>query len=111
MSPPTVTVPLSVMPVEWSLVSCRSPPTSETAISRVVDPLSTSAFPVDPVVFKVTASVSALVEVSNVIVALLALVVKEEVPVTARATVSVILPVVAVTLRFPPTAPSVAALI
>ena len=60
---------------------------------------------------KVIAPVNALVVVLRVISALFALVVKEEVPPTVTARPCVMLPVVAVTFRFPPTAASVAALI
>ena len=54
-------------------------------------------------VFKLTAPVNALVDTSSQMVALFALVVKEEVPVIASAPESVMLPVVAVARRFPPT--------
>ena len=107
--PLTVITPLSV--IESPAVTVKLPPIVDAAMLNAVVPLSIVALPDDPVVLKVTAPVSALVEVFNVIVPLLALVVKDEVPVTARATVSVILPVVAVTLRFPPTVPSVEELI
>ncbi|MBT3515832.1 MAG: hypothetical protein HN474_11035 [Nitrospina sp.] len=53
---------------------------------------------------------NAFVVVSSAIVALLALVVNEEVPVIASAIPCVMLSVVAVIFRFPPTAPSVLAL-
>ena len=93
------------------MVRVRFPPTVDAAISRAVVPLSIVALAEDPVVLNVTALASALLALFRVIVASFALVVKEEVPVTARATVSVMFPVVAVTLRLPPTAPSVPALI
>ena len=107
--PPTVIIPLSV--IESPAVTARLPPMVDAAILRAVVPLSMVAFPDEPVVLKLTAPDNAFVDVFRVIVPLLALVVKDDVPDTARATVSVMFPVVAVTLRFPPTAPSVEALI
>ena len=82
----------------------------DAAMLRAVVPLSIVALPDAPVVFKVTAPDSAA-GVFKAIVPLVALVVKDEVPEIARATVSVMFPVVAVTLRFPPTVPSVEELI
>ena len=58
--------------------------------------MSIVALPVDPVVLKVTAPVSALV-LFKVMSALFALVVKEEVPVIVNTPLSDIFPVVAVT--------------
>ena len=77
--PPTVTVPLSVMPDALPLRKDKFPPTDDAAILRAVVPLSIVALPDDPVVFKVTAPVNAFAEL-RVISALLTLVVKEEVP-------------------------------
>ncbi|SVD79640.1 uncharacterized protein METZ01_LOCUS432494, partial [marine metagenome] len=80
----------------------KVPPTVEAPRFKAEASI-TSAFPPDPVVFKLTAPVNALVVVARVMSASLALVVKEEVPVTVSTTPCVILPVVAVMLRFPPT--------
>ena len=77
------------------------PPTVDAAISNFVVPPSTVAFPVDPVVLKVTAPVNALVVVSRVMSSLLALVVNEEVPLIARVPLSVIVPPVEVATRLP----------
>jgi hypothetical protein len=66
-----------------------------------VVPPSTSACPVDPLVFKVTAPVNALFVVSRVISLLLALVVNDEVPLIPRAPLSVIEPPVEVAIRLP----------
>ena len=77
--PPTVTVPLSVIPDALPLLTVRFPPTDDAAILRAVVPLSIVALPDDPVVFKVTVPVNAFAEL-RVISALLTLVVNEEVP-------------------------------
>ena len=61
------------------------------------------AFALEPVVLNVTAPVNALVAVSKVMVALLALVVKLDTPLTLNAPLSLIFPVVAVALKSPPT--------
>ena len=84
------------------LVRVKFPPTDDAATSRAVVPLSIVACPVDPVVFNATAPVNALV-LFKVMSALFALVVKEEVPAIVNAPLSVILPVVAVAAKFPPT--------
>ena len=80
--------------------------------SAVVPPsiVTSASVPESSLVVSVTAPVNALVVVSRAIVALFALVMKEEVPPTATARPCVMLPVVAVTFRFPPTAASVDAL-
>ena len=84
--PPTVTgLPLSVIPDALPLVKVRLPPTDADPILRAVVPLSTVALPDAPLVVKVTVPVSALLLSSRVIVALLALVVKEEGPATVNA--------------------------
>jgi hypothetical protein len=106
--PETVITPLSV--IESPAVTVKLPPIVDAAMLRAVVPLSIVALPDAPVVFKVTAPDSAA-GVFKAIVPLVALVVKDEVPEIARATVSVMFPVVAVTLRFPPTVPSVEELI
>ena len=84
------------------MVRVRFPPTVDAAISRAVVPLSIVALPEEPVVLNVTALARAFVA-SRVIVALLALVVNEEVPVTVRLPLSVIFPVVAVAVSAPVT--------
>ena len=86
----------------------------DAAIIRAVVPpsmVTSASVPEASFVVMVRAPVKALVVTSRVIVASFALVVRVVVPVTPRATVSVMFPVVAVTLRLPPTAPSVPALI
>ena len=103
--PDTVITPLSVIPLP-PLID-RSPFTVNVPRFNAVVPLSIVTSPELPAVAAETAPVNALLSVLKVIVALLALVVKDDVPVTARATFCVILPVVAVTLRLPPTAPPV----
>ena len=60
--PATVTLPLSVIPAAAPLVNVRSPPTDDAAIISAVVPLSTTACPVDPLVFKVTAPVNTFTE-------------------------------------------------
>ena len=64
------------------------------------------AWPVEPVVLRVTALANTLPVLLRVMSASLALVVKEEVPVTATAAPWVMFPVVAVMLKLPPTARS-----
>ena len=64
-------------------------------------PPSTSACPVDPVVFKVTAPVNTLVVVSRAISLLLVIVRNHEVPLIRRAPLSVIEPPVEVAMRLP----------
>ena len=109
--PPTVMVPVSVMPEAFPSRRVKFPPTEDAARINAVVPPSIVTLAEDPVVLNVTALEKAfVVTVLKSIVALLALVVKEEVPVTVKATTWVMLPVVAVILRFPPTAPSVPAL-
>ena len=98
--PPTVNVPLSV--ILLPLVRVKFPPTEDAATLKAVIPLSIVALPVDPVVLKVTAPVSALT-LFKVMSALLALVVNEEVPAIVNTPESVMLPVVAVALSAPPT--------
>ena len=83
--PPTFTDRISVIPDALPLVNVRFPPTDDVAILRAVVPLSTVALPDVPLVLNATAPVSALVLSSRVIVALLALVVKEEGPPTISA--------------------------
>ena len=90
-------------------VALKVPPTVEAARFNP-EAFTTVAFPEDPLVFKLTAPVSALEVSLRVMVPLLALVVKEEVPVTVTAAPCVMFPVVAVILKFPPTARSVLAL-
>ena len=112
--PPTVTVPLSVIPEALPLVRVKSPSIVDAAMMRAVVPpsiVTSASVPDESLVVIVKAPVKALVATSRTIVPLSALVTSVVVPVTARATVSVILPVVAVTLRFPPTVPSVEELI
>jgi hypothetical protein len=95
--PVTVTVPESVMfPVV--AVALRLPFTVEVARSRAVV-FTTLASPVAPLVDRLTAPVDARVPRSTV--ALAAVVVKLEVPVTVTVPESVMFPVVAVALRLP----------
>ena len=111
--PPTVTVPLSVMPDALPLVSVKSPSIVDAAMTSAVVPpsmVTSASVPDESLVVMVNAPVKALVVVPKAIVALSALVTRVVVPVTAKATTWVMLPVVAVILRFPPTAPSVPAL-
>ena len=97
--PPTVTVPLSVIfpVVEFTL---RLFPTLDVP-SSVAMVLIMLALPVAPLVFKFTAPVNA--NVLKSIVAFAADVVKFEVPDTVTTPLSVILPVVAVATKSPPT--------
>ena len=81
-------------------MTARSPFTVEVPRINAVVPVVSATSPVVPAVVKLTAPTNELVAVPKLIVALLALVVKDEVPEIARATVSVMFPVVAVTLRF-----------
>ena len=99
--PVIVSAPLSdIFPV--AAVAARLPPTVEAPRSKP-DASTTVALPDDPVVFNATAPVNALA-LFNVIVPLLALVVKEEVPAIVSTPESVMLPVVAVATKLPPTA-------
>ena len=103
--PPTVSVPLSVIPDVFPLVKLRSPSIVDAARIRAVVPLSmvtSASVPESSFVVMVTAPVRALV-LLRTIVALFALVVKAEVPATVTLPLSVILPVVAVALKAPPT--------
>ena len=74
-------------------------------ISAVVPPSMVAAalLPESSLVVSVTAPVNALLSVSRAIVALFALVMKEEAPVIASAPLSDIFPVAAVALNAPPT--------
>ena len=77
-------------------------------ISAVVPPSMVAAalLPESSLVVIVTAPVNALLSVSRAIVALFALVMKEEAPVIASAPLSDIFPVAAVAVRLPPTVDS-----
>ena len=102
--PPTVNVPLSVILLPFLTV--RSPSIVDAArISAVVPPsiVTSASVPEASFVVIVNAPVNAFVVVSRAIVASLALVVRVVVPVIASAPLSVILPVVAVAARLPPT--------
>ena len=104
--PPTVTVPLSVIPDALPLLTVRSPSMVEAASTSAVVPpsiVTSASVPELSFVVIVTAPVNAFVVVSRAIVALLALVVSVVVPVMASAPESVMLPVVAVAARLPPT--------
>ena len=83
--PPTVRIQPLQSVMSLPAVTAKFPPTVDVAKSNAVVPLSRVALALDPVVFKLTVPPSAFVPL-RVIVALLALVVNDEVPVTARAT-------------------------
>ena len=102
--PPTVTIPLSVILLPFLTV--RSPSMVEAARISAVVPASivtSASVPELSFVVIVTAPVNALVVVSRAIVASLALVVSVVVPAIVNAPLSVMLPVVAVAARLPPT--------
>jgi len=102
--PPTVTVPLSVIPEALPLV--KSPSIVDAAMMRAVVPpsiVTSASVPDESLVVIVKAPVKALVVTSRTIVPLSALVTSVVVPVIARAPLSVIFPLVAVAVRAPPT--------
>ena len=93
-----------MIPAVAPLVKVKSPSIVDAAtINAVVPPsmITSASAPALSLVVIVTAPVNALVVVSSVIVASLALVVKEDVPVTVNAPESVIFPIVAVAARLP----------
>ena len=96
-------VPAIVSTPESSIFPVVAVATQVTADGRgtkiQADASTTVALPDDPVVFNATAPVNALA-LFNVIVALLALVVKEEVPAIVSTPESSIFPVVAVHIRY-----------
>ena len=96
--PPTVTVPLSMMPDALPVRRARAPPTVDAAIFSAVVPLSSVAWAdvFDECVFKVTAPVSAFAE-SRVMTPSLAAVVNYEVPETGKTPLFMMLPVTAFT--------------
>ena len=107
--PPTVTNPLSVMPLVSAalpVLMVKSPSIVDAAmISFVVPPsiVASASAPESSLVVSVSAPVNALVVVSKTIVALFALVVSVEVPFIVSAAFWVMLPVVAVAVRLPST--------
>ena len=84
--PTTVTVPLSAIPAAAPVVMVRLPPTEAEAISIAVVPLSMVTLAFAPVLLKVNAPVNALVKEASlrVMVSLVLLVVKDEVPPIVR---------------------------
>ena len=91
--PPTVTVPVSVIPDALPVLRARSPSTVDAAMTSAVVPpsiVTSASVPDESFVVIVIAPVKAFVAVSRVIVASFALVTRVVVPVIAKAPLSVI---------------------
>ena len=107
--PPTVTVPLSVMPLvseALPVVRVKFPSIVDKAMASFVVPpsiVASASAPESSLVVSVIAPVNALLVLLRSISALLALVVSAEVPLTVRAPDWIMLSVVAVAERLPST--------